>query len=140
MRSTRISQCRICGGEGLNEVFGLGDLASFGVFPSKTQPDAPRAPLTLVQCGGCGLVQLAHNFHGDDLFRHSYGYRSGINESMVGHLRDIASSAMRRVKLAAGDIVLDIGSNDGTSLSFYREAGPVRRIGVDPTIANFQSY
>src|SRR5579863_1227171 len=140
MRSTPISHCRICGGEGLSEVFGLGDLASCGVFPSKTQPDAPKAPLTLVQCGGCGLVQLAHNFHGDDLFRHSYGYRSGINESMVRHLRDIAFTVMQRAKFAPGDIVVDIGSNDGTSLSFYRKASGVRRIGIDPTIANFQSY
>jgi SAM-dependent methyltransferase len=140
MRSTPISQCRICGGEGLSEVFGLGDLASCGVFPSKAQPDAPKAPLTLVQCGACGLVQLAHNFHGDDLFRHSYGYRSGINEIMVRHLRDIAFTVMQRVSFSPGDIVLDIGSNDGTSLSFYREAGAVRRIGIDPTIANFQSY
>ena len=104
MLSTPISQCRICSGESLSEVFSLGDLASCGAFPSKSQPDAPKAPLTLVQCETCGLVQLAHNFRGDDLFRHSYGYRSGINESMVRHLRDIASTVMQRAKFAAGDI------------------------------------
>src|SRR5579863_7373218 len=131
MRSTPISHCRICGGEGLSEVFGLGDLASCGVFPSKTQPDAPKAPLTLVQCGGCGLVQLAHNFRGDDLFRHSYGYRSGINESMVRHLRDIASTVMQRAKFAAGDIVLDIGGMDGTYFSFFGNLGGVSRTAID---------
>ena len=139
MRSTPISRCRICGGESLCEVFSLGDLASCGVFPSKEQPDPPKAPLTLVQCEACGLVQLGHNFDADDLFRHSYGYRSGINESMVRHLRDIASIVMQRVKLEPGEIILDIGSNDGTSLSFYRDLSEVRRIGIDPTIPNFKS-
>jgi NDP-4-keto-2,6-dideoxyhexose 3-C-methyltransferase len=140
MRSTPISHCRICGGEGLNEVFSLGDLASCGMFPSKTQPDLSKAPLTLVQCERCGLVQLAHNFDGDDLFRQSYGYRSGINESMVRHLHDIASNVMQRVTLKPKEIILDIGSNDGTSLSFYRDLSDVRRIGIDPTIAKFESY
>lgn len=140
MRSTPISRCKICGGESLCEVFSLGDLASCGVFPSKEQPDPPKAPLTLVQCEACGLVQLGHNFDADDLFRHSYGYRSGINESMVRHLRDIASIVMQRVKLEPGDIILDIGSNDGTSLSFYRDLSEVRRIGIDPTIPNFKRY
>src|ERR1700733_2823944 len=140
MRSTPISRCRICNGESLSEVFSLGDLASCGVFPSRTQPNPSKAPLTLIQCEVCGLVQLAHNFDADNLFRHSYGYRSGINESMVNHLRDIASGVMGRVKLEPGEIVLDIGSNDGTSLSFYRSLRGVRRIGIDPTIANFKSY
>lgn len=140
MRSFSIRHCRICGGEALKEVFSLGDLASCGVFPSKTQPDPPTAPLTLVQCAGCGLVQLAHNFDADDLFRHSYGYRSGINESMVNHLRHIASNVMQRVTFEPEEIVLDIGSNDGTSLSFYRGLKGVRRIGIDPTIAKFEAY
>ena len=120
--------------------FDLGDLASCGVFPTKAQPPPPVAPLRLVQCEACGLVQLAHNFDADDLFRQSYGYRSGINESMVSHLREIAANVMYRANFKPGDIMLDIGSNDGTSLSFYRQAGGVRRIGIDPTIANFKSY
>jgi NDP-4-keto-2,6-dideoxyhexose 3-C-methyltransferase len=118
----------------------LGDLASCGAFPTTAQPAPPVAPLTLVQCESCGLVQLAHNFDGDDLFRQSYGYRSGINESMVSHLREIASNVMYRANFKPGDIMLDIGSNDGTSLSFYRQAKDIRRIGIDPTINNFKSY
>jgi NDP-4-keto-2,6-dideoxyhexose 3-C-methyltransferase len=140
MRSFPIGCCRICGGEKLSEVLNLGDLASCGVFPHKGEPEIPKAPLVLVQCADCGLVQLAHNFDGDDLFRHSYGYRSGINESMVSHLREIAANVMFKAKFKPGDIMLDIGSNDGTSLSFYRDVKDIRRIGIDPTIAKFKSY
>jgi NDP-4-keto-2,6-dideoxyhexose 3-C-methyltransferase len=140
MRSFPIRRCRICGGENLNEVFSLGNLVSCGTFPLKSEPESRSAPLVLVQCDQCGLVQLAHNFDGNDLFRHSYGYRSGINESMVRHLRDIASNVMEQIAFVPGDIILDIGSNDGTSLSFYRDVKGVRRIGIDPTIAKFKRY
>jgi NDP-4-keto-2,6-dideoxyhexose 3-C-methyltransferase len=140
MRSFPICRCRICGGENLNEVFSLGNLVSCGTFPLQSEPEPGSAPLVLVQCGQCGLVQLAHNFDGNDLFRHSYGYRSGINESMVRHLREIASNVVERATFVPGDIILDIGSNDGTSLSFYREVKGIRRIGFDPTIAKFKRY
>ena len=106
----------------------------------KSQPAPPVAPLRLVQCENCGLVQLAHNFDSDDLFRETYGYRSGINESMVSHLREIAANVMYWANFKPGDIMLDIGSNDGTSLCFYRQVRDIRKIGIDPTIANFKSY
>ena len=140
MRSSPINRCRICDGGNLKEAFGLGNLVSCGVFPSIAEVDPCGAPLTLVQCESCGLVQLAHNFDGNDLFRHTYGYRSGINESMVRHLREIASNVIQRVTFEAGDVILDIGSNDGTSLSFYRDVKGIRRLGIDPTIAKFKCY
>lgn len=140
MRSFPIGRCRICGGEHLEEVFALGDLVSCGAFSIKGQPDPTSAPLQLKQCASCGLVQLAHNFDGNDLFRISYGYRSGLNESMVRHLREIAFNVKNRVAFSPGDIVLDIGSNDGTLLSFYESEQGIRRLGIDPTIAKFKSY
>ena len=140
MRSFPISRCRICGGENLEEVFALGDLVSCGAFSMKGQPDPTSAPLQLMQCESCGLVQLAHNFDGNDLFRITYGYRSGLNESMIRHLREIAFNVRQRVAFSPGDIVLDIGSNDGTLLSFYQGEEGIRRLGIDPTIANFKSY
>lgn len=135
-----ISLCRICGGKDLNKVFELGNLASCGVFPLVNEQEPPSAPLSLVQCASCGLVQLADNFHGDDLFRHTYGYRSGINESMVRHLKGIVARIRQNSSLQAGDIVLDIGANDGTLLSFYGDLPGVRRIGIDPTIEKFKAY
>ena len=67
-----------------------------------------------------------------------YGYRSSLNRSMVNHLRDKADAIQRMVSLADGDFVVDIGSNDGTSLSFY--PGNLERVGIDPTGANFRDY
>jgi NDP-4-keto-2,6-dideoxyhexose 3-C-methyltransferase len=139
MRMTAIAHCRICGTDQFRELFDLGQLHSCGVFPRQDEADPPAAPLNLIQCVACGLVQLSHDFAGDDLFRSTYGYRSGLNESMVRHLDQLVSDAQRRVALRAGDVVLDIGSNDGTLLSSY-DVADIVRIGIDPTIARFQKY
>jgi hypothetical protein len=85
------------------------------------------------------LVQLAHDFEGQELFGSTYGYRSGLNESMVNHLAALVTSIERRIALQPNDVVLDIGSNDGTLLSQYKGAG-LRRIGIDPTISQFIQY
>jgi hypothetical protein len=134
-----IGRCRICDSSQFRELFDLGRLHSCGVFPRQGGADPPAGPLNLVQCIACGLVQLSFDFAGEELFRSTYGYRSGLNESMVSHLARITAEAQRRVALKPGDIVLDIGSNDGTLLSSYREAGIIR-IGIDPTISRFKKY
>lgn len=139
MRAEAISHCRLCAEAGLSSMLDLGELASCGVFPAAHEPDPARAPLELVRCDNCGLVQLRHDFAGEDLFRHTYGYRSGLNESMVRHLGGIAKAVLSAARPQAGDVILDIGSNDGTLLSHY-PAGDFVRIGIDPTIARFSGY
>src|ERR1700733_12667616 len=110
MRMKAIGRCRICASSQFRELFDLGQLHSCGVFPRQNEADSPAAPLNLIQCTTCGLVQLSHDFAGEDLFCSTYGYRSGLNESMVSHLGRIAATAQHHVALKSGDIVLDIGS------------------------------
>lgn len=138
MRVETITKCRLCGGQTLDSVCNLGLIASCGVFPSKSQPDPDKAPLELVRCAACGLAQLRHDFDGEELFRDAYGYRSALNESMAQHLGTIARAAVERAQPKPGDVVLDIGANDGTSLSNY--PADLTRIGIDPTIARFKKY
>ena len=69
----------------------------------------------------------------------NYGYRSGLNRSMVDHLRRKAQGLEALAGLQSGDTVLDIGSNDGTLLSAYRTNG-LRLIGIDPTAEKFRQY
>jgi len=92
------------------------------------------APLELVRCKNeaCGLVQLRHTVNRDLLYR-EYWYQSGINQSMRDALMDVAVSATQAVKLNAGDIVVDIGSNDGTLIRhFHTLKGDLRIIGFEP--------
>jgi NDP-4-keto-2,6-dideoxyhexose 3-C-methyltransferase len=139
-----IRQCRICGNADLASVLDLGEQYLTGVFPSLRSPQVGRGPIELVKCVGdardaCGLVQLRHNFAAGELYGENYGYRSGLNRSMVDHLHRKADALQRLVGLGAGDLVLDIGSNDGTTLSRYPAGGPTL-VGIDPSARKFAKY
>lgn len=120
--------CRVCEGE-LDSVLSLGDhFVSDFVLPDSS--DGTAAPLDLVICRRCRLLQLRHTVPGDLLYR-NYWYRSGTNSTMRNALADIARKAETLIHLKPGDAVLDIGCNDGTLLASY-ETGGITRIGIDP--------
>ena len=126
---TRRSDCRACGYDQLPTIVSLG-LQTITSFPVDAGQQAPRAPLHVVMCSRCGLVQLRHTVDRDNLYRW-YGYRSGTNESMRSALADVVRESVRRVNLCEGDVVIDIGSNDGTLLGFCSGMG-LRRVGFEP--------
>lgn len=90
----------------------------------------PKAPLELVRCLQCGLVQLKHTFSRQTLYSH-YWYRSGISPSMREALANITAAASKMGKPEKGDIVMDIGCNDGTLLRSY-QAPDLFRVGFEP--------
>ena len=142
MNITRIGGCRLCGNQELVPLFDLGVMALTGIFSKKDEGPVPEGPLELVKCHGkraCGLVQLRHSFDPNVLFGASYGYRSSLNESMRRHLGDIAGKVRRFLTLSAGDVVVDIGSNDGTLLNFF-SGEDLFLLGVDPTACKFRRY
>src|SRR4051794_40759134 len=136
---TPIRDCRICFSDNLTQVLDLGMQALTGVFPKSESEDVPAGPLAVVKCSQCGLVQLAHNYDLSRLYGDTYGYRSGLNQSMVRHLRDKVTKIEAFLDLGAGDLVIDIGSNDGTTLASYTTPN-LRRIGMDPSGAKFYDY
>ena len=139
----RITHCRICKNSELSLVVDLGSQALTGVFPKSREEHVPHGPLELVKCteksGGCGLVQLRHSYEPEQMYGDNYGYRSGLNQSMVKHLHRRVEEAKSRVPLASGDIVLDIGSNDSTTLRAYGQNG-YRLLGIDPSAGKFLNY
>lgn len=137
--SIRIERCRLSGSPNLSPVLDLGEQAFTGIFPASGTVPVPRGSLELLWCGDSGLLQLAHSFDRRVMYGDNYGYRSGLNVSMVRHLRTKATRLARQVSLGVGDLVLDIGSNDGTLLAALDIPG-VTRIGMDPTIAKFARY
>lgn len=133
-----INACRICESHDLASVLHLGEQCFTGVFPKNPDEPLASAPLEIMRCAQCGLVQLHHNFEPSMLYGPTYGYRSGLNKSMVEHLRAKAAQLQQICPLKAGDIVLDIGSNDGTSLGFY--PADVTRTGFDPSAEKFRKF
>jgi NDP-4-keto-2,6-dideoxyhexose 3-C-methyltransferase len=140
---TKIENCRICGNRQLERVLDLGDQMLTGVFPARRGEEITRGPLRLVKCTGdaqvCGLLQLEHSYDADEMYGDNYGYRSGLNPSMVAHLGRKVERIGRLVALAPGDLVVDIGSNDSTTLRAYNQPG-VDLVGIDPTGAKFRAY
>ncbi|KRE57154.1 class I SAM-dependent methyltransferase [Phycicoccus sp. Soil748] len=139
---TERKDCRVCGNTALVPVMDFGSQAVAGAFPPiGTGRDAQRFPLELVRCdveadpSACGLVQLRHSLNGHLLYD-AYWYRSGINRTMTDNLHEIARQAAELVGgLSEGDLVIDVGCNDGTLLDGYRPLAPggVTYLGVDPS-------
>ena len=120
-------------------VLDLGEQTLTGVFPGSATEQVSSGPLELVWCTSCTLLQLAHSYEPAEMYGDNYGYRSGLNRSMLLHIARKARGLEALVGLKPGDVVLDVGSNDGTLLGAYATS-PVRRIGIDPTAARFADY
>lgn len=137
-----ITSCRICSNRSLESVIDLGVQYLTGVFPTPLDADkVAKGPLELVLCAGeqgCGLVQLRHSYPPGEMYGESYGYRSGLNPTMVSHLGQLVARAREIVELRPGDAVLDIGSNDGTTLGFFDES--FKLIGIDPAATKYERF
>lgn len=138
----KINSCRVCGNQTLVEVLDLGEQMLTGVFPRAKGDAVTVGPLRLVKCMGdqaCGLLQLEHSFDLGEMYGDNYGYRSGLNQSMVSHLREKVRRICSWVNLREDDLVLDIGSNDGTTLAAYPAVG-LDLLGIDPTAGKFRQH
>jgi hypothetical protein len=139
----KVEKCRICGNTNLVRVLELGEQMLTGVFPAEKGAKITTGPLNLVKCMGsnevCGLVQMEHSYDLGEMYGENYGYRSGLNAGMVAHLQGKVKKILTQVDLQEGDLVIDIGSNDSTTLQAYPSAGTTL-VGVDPTGIKFHSY
>ena len=133
-----ISKCRLCESSKLYTVLEMGTFSLSGVFPEQPNDPVSRGPLTLMLCQDCSLVQLSESFRASEMYGDNYGYRSGLNPSMVKHLEEIVDYSKTFVNLKHDDVVLDIGSNDGTLLRNYDQQ--LKKIGIDPTSAKFADF
>ncbi len=138
-RYKKIERCRVSGDKDLISVLHLGDQALTGVFPASKTENITTAPLELVWCPTSGLLQLNHSCDSSEMYGDNYGYRSGLNQSMVEHLTQKVRYLEQLSNLKSGDTVLDIGSNDCTLLNAY-SSSEIQRIGMDPTGKKFAAY
>jgi C-methyltransferase-like protein/methyltransferase family protein/putative zinc binding protein len=125
---TKRETCRSCGYDRMFEVLNLG-VQTLPRFTDRATDVVPRAPLELIQCAGCGLLQLQHTVNPDSLFR-EYWYRSSMNQSMKDALKDVALAA---IEFAEGGTWLDIGANDGFLLSQVPDAW-YKKVACEPAL------
>ena len=135
----KLSKCRISGSPNLTPVLDLGQQYLTGVFPASSNEKITKGPLSLVWCPDSCMLQLDHSYDANEMYGSNYGYRSGLNGSMVSHLNNKIAQLERIYDLKDNSIVLDIGSNDATSLKSYKRK-KLKRIGIDPVGEKFRSF
>lgn len=127
-----IDACRVCGRNDWLDVLDFGDttLANGFIDPPAAGEPEPKYPLEVVVCRHCWLMTLRHVVDPEVLFR-DYVYVTSDSDLITEHMRHIVEAAGAQASLAAGDLVVELGSNIGTQLGMFAEQG-YRVVGVDP--------
>ena len=133
----KITSCRNCKSKYFSKLFTLGKMCFTGKFPKNLTTNIPKVVISLIMCKSCKLVQLDRNFNPEYLYDTNYGYRTGINATMTQHVNGVVKESIKIVKLKKKDSVLDIASNDGTLLNFYKKN--IFRVGIDPLIKKYKN-
>lgn len=128
---TTRTTCRVCGSTDLAPLFSLGNQYVSNFVEADQVCSGPQCPIDIELCNDCTLVQAKHTAPQEFLYTRHYWYRSGVTQTMRNALADVAKSAKRVVNLKPGDVVLDIGSNDGTLLRSYSVPDLIT-MGVEP--------
>ena len=133
MSSQKINKCRLCKNTKLVKILNFGK-ASLGNNLQKNKSNSLAAkeyPLQLYQCNKCNHFQLSYSVDPKFLYATNYTYLSKTGESFVKYLKDNCKKIIKKIKLKKNSVVLDVGSNDGTALSFYQNFN-MRVCGIDP--------
>src|SRR6516164_5304734 len=132
--SVPVESCQVCGHAPLDDVLSLGymppvnQMVPIGVVPRQQ----PWFPTNLLYCSNCELVQLGLAVDPLIIFPPDYPYTSGTTRILRDNFADLARESAAMLKLGKNDLVVDIGSNDGTLLSNFKDAGR-RVLGIEPT-------
>lgn len=129
-----LNRCQICGSTELKLVIDLGHQPPCDslLTPDELNEMERAYPLRFVRCEDCGLAQIDYVVAPDVLFHADYPYRSGITPTLVKNLQGTAEMIVDRFGLRAGQLAIDIGSNDGTLLQGFKNRG-IRPLGVEAT-------
>jgi len=134
VKNGTLTNCQICNSDKMNLILDLGNQPLCDSLLSKEMLHSPEItyPLRMLWCQDCCLAQLDYCVDGADVYHPDYPYRTGITKELVEYLNSMSNSLISKYNLANNDLVVDIGSNDGTLLSGFKEKG-IKIIGVEPT-------
>ena len=124
-----VKNCRSCYSEKLEQILSLGNQHVTNFINSEDE-QGEKIPLELILCENCDLLQLRHNTPPQLTWNDQYWYKSGISSTIRADLKDVSEKSQKIKELEKGDILIDIGSNDGTLLDFYDDS--LKRIGFEP--------
>ena len=128
----RRDSCQLCGSKSISLILSLAPTPLANAFIPESELDKKQAyfPLDVFQCKDCHHVQLVDVVDPSVLFE-NYVYISGTSPAFVKHFEDYAAKICDQFEPSPGSLVVDIGSNDGTSLGFFKKRG-YEVLGIDP--------
>jgi NDP-4-keto-2,6-dideoxyhexose 3-C-methyltransferase len=121
LQTTKIKKCRLCKSNSFIHLHSYGNLFVSNFVEKKNIKKGIKAPLNLLYCKRCKLLQLEHSAPQEIMYKRFYWYRSGVTQTMKVALKDIYKSVLKLKILKKGDTVLDIGANDGTLLNYFKK-------------------
>lgn len=129
-----IARCQVCNGNKLHLVLDLGHQPLCDSLLTPKTIDQPEItfPLRIMWCQECSGVQIDYCVSGAEVYHPDYPYRSGITKELREYLTNMSTSLVNKFALNSNDLVVDIGSNDGTMLMGFKQQG-IRVLGVEPT-------
>jgi hypothetical protein len=114
-----VEVCRVCGSSNLEQYLDLGDQAYCNSFPKTNGKLSTKYPLRVWFCHNCTASQLDYTISKEDMFGGDYLYVSGTTKTLQESFQQAADKLVRRLNISTNDLVVDIGSNDGTWLKCY---------------------
>ncbi|MBI2020927.1 class I SAM-dependent methyltransferase [Candidatus Giovannonibacteria bacterium] len=129
-------KCQICGNKKLELVLSLGHQPVVQAYlrtEDLTKPETTY-PLNFSRCPKCGLLQLDSIVDPKIVFPKNYPYRTGLTNMLIRNFEELAEESLKENRFKKGDLVIDIGSNDGTLLQSFKKRG-ARVLGIEPTDA-----
>ena len=130
-KTKKIKHCLLCKNKKLKGIFSLGNLFVSNFVKHNNIRKGIKAPLNLLLCKNCSLIQLSHIAPQEIMYKRFYWYRSGVTKIMKLALKNIFNESLKHVNLKEDDVILDIGANDGTLLNFYKSKNH-KTIGCEP--------
>lgn len=129
-----IDHCQICNSKKLHTILDLGHQPLCDTLLTKETLNQTEKtyPLRMIWCEECSNVQIDYCVDGAEVYHPEYPYKSGVTKELVEYQTKIAESLIKKYQLSEKDLVVDIGSNDGTLLSGFKGTG-VKFLGVEPT-------
>ena len=134
IKTGHISNCQVCNSNKLHTILDLGYQPLCDSLRTKEMLYEPEKtyPLRMVWCEICTLVQIDYCVSGSEVYHPAYPYRSGITKELGQYLENMALALVKKYDLKSEDLVVDIGSNDGTLLKGFQNHG-IKTLGVEPT-------
>ena len=129
-----LSNCQICNSKNMHVILDLGHQPLCDSLLTKEMLNSSEKtyPLRMLWCEECSLAQLDYCVDGNEVYHPDYPYRTGITKELVEYQKTMSDSLIKKYDIKQNDLVIDIGSNDGTLLSGFQKHG-IKTLGIEPT-------